>query len=1128
MARDIRAGKTEVQSLEGEIKELYQLYAQGRQLAADRDFLGISAHSKVREEIVKVQMAYRRLEASGKLTGAELAQASEKAGNRIRELEKSTSAAAGSLKGVSSAGKQAGEQISAGMNRAKNSSGAFEKSVSSINSTLNQVKGAALGFFGLQGATNAISSLSKLADQYNSLNAKIKLATGEGEAFESAQAGIIDIATRTGTALSATADLYTKIAGSSKELGLTQQQQLQITEAVSQSFQVSGTSAAAASGAVMQFGQALASGVLRGDEFNSVMEAAPRLAQALADGLDVPRGALRKMAEEGELTAERVTAALLSQKDVISSEFSTLPKTINQSLENLNTQWTLFVGNLDKSTGASVAAAGALDAVANNLDDIASAAKIAGEVALVAMAIKASGAVRGLIADMVAAKAAAVGIGDGMTAGAARGAAAITRLRGLLVAAKGLLTSIGVPVVITFVYESVTRAFEAIRKLRREQEAVGDSWGRQAEQMRLFYEQLDNINRQLGTNFQTMDEWNAAVADGTVVVDEANNRWALAADYNAKLNEEIGRVTTRFYENTKAVEALSTAFDSAAEGGKGVEDAILAIADSAASGESGLFAAAGALEIIGERSKESAKTLRDDLGGALQKLTAEEFEAFAQAAQRAFERAGNASTNVAGIMQNVVGEAARRLGLDAEKIGGGFTKSGQEAVSALRVLAETGNLTGKQLLEAVGGALKNAKTADDVRAIEVELKNLAASGFLVGAEVAAGQVQVKAAMAAVSDGAGDVVQKMVQQADAAAAVTAELQNQRLAQQGVADQVSATGEAAAGAVREASDAITSSGQSWFLGIINDYTAALEQFSKKAGEEFRRSFGQEIPDQIDLSKLSIEEVNRLLAETAGKISAARNEQGRYNDDLSEWAIKQKLAFLEIQQETLGQVAKMKRLAEAAQEGALSVEDLEYWSRNAARSFDLLDDRQMDSLISAIDEARQKFKDLSDDIREETRSLQDELDELQGNRDEIERREFEQRRKELEEKLAAARQSGDRDLIREAEKALELLKQIEQERARQRQEEEKAEAEREAERARREAERATEDRPPEPEKPERQRDPEPYRLPDPPRSSRVTLRFESPSGRAAEAEITESMVQELLRVLREAGAVVIAGDS
>jgi phage-related minor tail protein len=113
--------------------------------------------------------------------------------------------------------------------------------------------------------------------------------------------------------------------------------------------------------------------VLRGDEFNSVMEQAPRLAKALADGLGVTTGELRKMAEAGELSSETIVRALQGQARTLEQEFGKLPPTIGRAITDLQTQWQIWIGELDQSTGASATAAAAIEGLAKNFDFLASA-----------------------------------------------------------------------------------------------------------------------------------------------------------------------------------------------------------------------------------------------------------------------------------------------------------------------------------------------------------------------------------------------------------------------------------------------------------------------------------------------------------------------------------------------------------------------------------------------------------------------------------------------------------------------------------------------------------------------------------------------------------------------------------
>ena len=110
--------------------------------------------------------------------------------------------------------------------------------------------------------------------------------------------------------------------------------------------------------------------MLRGEEFNSVVENSPRLAKALADGLNVPIGRLRKLAEEGRLTADVVVNALMSQKDKLAAEYAQLPMTVSQAFTRLSNAFGQWISKLDESTGFTKKLAEALTWLSENLDTV--------------------------------------------------------------------------------------------------------------------------------------------------------------------------------------------------------------------------------------------------------------------------------------------------------------------------------------------------------------------------------------------------------------------------------------------------------------------------------------------------------------------------------------------------------------------------------------------------------------------------------------------------------------------------------------------------------------------------------------------------------------------------------------
>ena len=303
---------------------------------------------------------------------------------------------------ITADGKQAAselDQISDGLDQVGGEAKAAAKDTDLLTTGLKGVAAALTVDFLL----NQAAELGALADKYNNMAGRLKLVAGEGAGLADAMANVRATANEAGAEIGATSDLYATLAratkGSAAEID-------GLTSTIVKSFGISGAGAAEAEGATRQLGQALASGVLRGDEFNSVMEQAPRLAQAMADGLGVTTGELRKMAGEGKLTSEAVITALKSQATAIDTEFATLPDTIGRATQRMANEWQVFIGELDKTTGASAAAASAINGVSSNLDAVASLATVAGEAAFAAFATKAGGALLTYGKELMAVRAA--------------------------------------------------------------------------------------------------------------------------------------------------------------------------------------------------------------------------------------------------------------------------------------------------------------------------------------------------------------------------------------------------------------------------------------------------------------------------------------------------------------------------------------------------------------------------------------------------------------------------------------------------------------------------------------------------------------------------------------------------
>lgn len=214
-----------------------------------------------------------------------------------------------------------------------------------------------------------------VADAVTVLNNQLKLATGSTEAAAQASAGLYEIAQRSRVNFLELGGTYSSIARSAGEMGIAQNRVLKVTESIANAMTISGGSAASMNAALVQLGQGMASGTLRGDELNSVMEQAPRLAKALADGLGVPIGRLREMGAAGEITAQQVVKALESQSAVLAKEVASATMTVGQSFTQLTNASTRAIGEFDAASGSSAALAAALSAGAGAIDMLGTAFK---------------------------------------------------------------------------------------------------------------------------------------------------------------------------------------------------------------------------------------------------------------------------------------------------------------------------------------------------------------------------------------------------------------------------------------------------------------------------------------------------------------------------------------------------------------------------------------------------------------------------------------------------------------------------------------------------------------------------------------------------------------------------------
>ncbi|OQD50662.1 phage tail tape measure protein [Enterobacter cancerogenus] len=250
-----------------------------------------------------------------------------------------------------------------------------QRSLADLNSQLATVRSSAAGLAGAWAGAFATHQLIQFADTWNQLNGRLRLASSSSEDYVQSQRVLMEISQRTGTSLEANSNLYSRIAQSLRDAGYASADVAKVTETVATSLKLSGASTEEASSVITQLSQALGSGVLRGEEFNAIMESGGRLAKLLADGLGTTIGGLRNMANNGELTTDKIVP-LLTNVEILRKEFETLPESISGSAQKVQNAFLAWVGGANDAVGASSTLSGVLDGLANNIDDVANTAGI--------------------------------------------------------------------------------------------------------------------------------------------------------------------------------------------------------------------------------------------------------------------------------------------------------------------------------------------------------------------------------------------------------------------------------------------------------------------------------------------------------------------------------------------------------------------------------------------------------------------------------------------------------------------------------------------------------------------------------------------------------------------------------
>lgn len=254
----------------------------------------------------------------------------------------------------------------------------YERKVKQLNSELEQTDGkasAAAGGLGKIGSVLAgfaslsfAKSMLDTADAMQSINAQVRQVVSSESEYLAVQRQLLDVANNTRASLESTANLYVSTSRALKDYGYTQQEILTFTEATNNAMAIGGVQAQQQAAALMQLSQALGSGVLQGDEFKSIAEAAPILLDTIAEYMGKSRAEIKKLGSEGQLTADVIFKAISGASEKFGEQAAKMPMTMGQALTVFSNNWQSMVSKLLNDSGAMSGIAAVIKLIADNLN----------------------------------------------------------------------------------------------------------------------------------------------------------------------------------------------------------------------------------------------------------------------------------------------------------------------------------------------------------------------------------------------------------------------------------------------------------------------------------------------------------------------------------------------------------------------------------------------------------------------------------------------------------------------------------------------------------------------------------------------------------------------------------------
>lgn len=282
------------------------------------------------------------------------------------------------------------DDLESSTNKTTSALGKLDKSARNAGSGMKNAGGAASGLKTSMSMLAGAISVSliiewgkrflEVADNMTQLQARIARLSTDAKTANETFSTLANIASTTGASLSDTTKLWETLTSSLKEAGATNAQVLNLTDTLQKIGRIGGSSTEEMANALRQFGQSIASGTIRAEEFNSILEQMPELARQIAAGLGISMGELRARMLDGKLTAEDALNAIQDRTSVVNAEFAKLPRSISQATGSLETSFAKMIASINDATGASSTFVSVIDSITSAINRLTGQTVSAAEV----------------------------------------------------------------------------------------------------------------------------------------------------------------------------------------------------------------------------------------------------------------------------------------------------------------------------------------------------------------------------------------------------------------------------------------------------------------------------------------------------------------------------------------------------------------------------------------------------------------------------------------------------------------------------------------------------------------------------------------------------------------------------